>query len=87
MEFLFKEEAEKDLDYWHQTNRLIIKRIESFLKSINQNPFNGIGHPKPLKGNLSGYWSRRINRKHRIIYSVGHNTITIYSARDHYDDK
>jgi len=54
---------------------------------MKQTPFNGIGHPEPLKENLSGYWSRRINRKHRIIYTVEKDTITIYSARDHYDDK
>ena len=87
MEFLFKDEAEDDLDYWYRTNKSIIKRIESLLKSMKQTPFKGIGHPEPLKGNLSGYWSRRINRKHRIIYTVENKTITVYSARDHYDDK
>ena len=87
MEFLFKDEAEDDLAYWYQTNMSIIKKIESLLKSMKQTPFKGIGHPEPLKSNLSGYWSRRINRKHRIIYTVENDTITIYSARDHYDDK
>ena len=87
MEFLFKDEAEEDLDYWHRTNKSIIKKIESLLKSMKQTPFIGIGHPEPLKENLSGYWSRRINRKHRIIYMVEKDIITIYSLRDHYDDK
>ena len=87
MEFLFKNEAEDDLDYWYLTDKSIIKKIESLLKSMKQTPFKGIGHPEPLKGNLSNYWSRRINRKHRIIYTVEKNIITIYSLRDHYDDK
>ena len=65
MEFLFKGEAEDDLDYWYRTNKSIIKKIESLLKSMKLTPFNGIGHPEPLKENLTGYWSRRINRKHR----------------------
>ena len=87
MEFLFKDEAEYDLDYWHRTNKSIIKKIESLLKSIKQTPFKGIGHPEPLKENLSGYWSRRINRKHRIIYMVEKDIITVYSLRDHYDNE
>ena len=87
MEFLFKDEAEDDLDYWFNTNKAIIKKIESLLISMKQTPFKGIGHPEPLKENLSGYWSRRINRKHRIVYTVEKDKITIYSLRDHYDDK
>jgi len=87
MEFLFKDEAENDLNYWLQTNKSILKRIESLLKSIKQTPYKGIGRPELLKGNLSGYWSRRINRKHRIVYTVEKDIITIYSARDHYNDK
>jgi toxin YoeB len=87
MEFLFKNEAENDLIYWHKNNQAMIKKIESLLKSIKENPFNGIGKPEALKENLSGYWSRRINREHRIIYIVENETITIYSLKGHYLDK
>ena len=85
MEFLFKDEAEDDLAYWHQTNMSVIKRIESLLKSMKQTPFRGIGKPEPLKYDLTGKWSRRINRANRIIYSVGNGIITVYSFRGHYD--
>jgi toxin YoeB len=87
MEFLFKETAEKDLTYWHRNNKSIIKKIESLLKAIKENPFGGIGKPEALKNNLSGYWSRRIDREHRIIYKVDEEKeqITIYSLRGHYE--
>ncbi|MDR2125299.1 MAG: Txe/YoeB family addiction module toxin [Prevotellaceae bacterium] len=78
MEFLFKDEAEKDLEYWYKTDKSIIKKIELLLQSIIVTPFTGIGHPEPLRKNLAGYWSRRINREHRIIYTVENNTITVY---------
>jgi toxin YoeB len=84
MEFLFKDEAEADLEYWHRTDIKIIRKIESLLKSIQETPFSGIGKPEALKENLSGYWSRRINREHRILYKVDKDIITIYSLRGHY---
>jgi toxin YoeB len=87
MEFLFKEEAENDLAYWYRKDLSIIKKIESLLKSMKDTPFSGIGHPEPLKENLAGYWSRRINRKHRAVYTVEGDIITIYSLRYHYGKK
>ena len=84
MEFLFKDEAEEDLIYWYRTNKSIIKKIESLLKSMKKNPFSGIGKPEPLKYDFSGKWSRRINKEHRIIYSVEKDIITVYSLRGHY---
>jgi toxin YoeB len=84
MEFLFKEDAENDLDYWYRTDKTVMRKIETLLKSIKENPFTGIGHPEPLRENLSGYWSRRINRKHRLVYTVADNVITIYSLKGHY---
>ena len=87
MEFLFKDEAEDDLAFWYRNNKSIIKKIESLLKSMKETPFSGIGHPEVLKENLSGYWSRRINREHRIVYTVDDEFITIYSLRGHYSDK
>ena len=87
MEFLYKDEAEDDLIYWYKTNKSVIKKIELLLKSIKQTPFSGIGKPEALKENLSGYWSRRINREHRILYTVENDIITIYSLRGHYGVK
>ncbi|MDR1368693.1 MAG: Txe/YoeB family addiction module toxin [Dysgonamonadaceae bacterium] len=85
MEFLFKDEAEFDLGYWYRTDKKIIKKIESLLRSMKETPFEGIGKPEALKENLSGYWSRRINREHRILYKVDNEIITIYSFRGHYE--
>jgi toxin YoeB len=87
MGFLFKAEAEKDLDYWYKKDKSVIKKIESLLKSMEEDPYSGIGHPEQLRANLSGYWSRRINLEHRIIYTVEGEIITIYSLKGHYDDK
>jgi toxin YoeB len=83
MEFLFKDKAEDDLEYWYRTGKSIIKKIEALLGSMKENPFQGIGQPELLKYNLSGYWSQRINREHRIVYSVGDEIITIYSLQGH----
>jgi toxin-antitoxin system, toxin component, Txe/YoeB family len=85
MEFLFKDTAERDLAYWFRHNKPIIKRINALLLDIKQHPFSGLGFPIPLKENLSGYWSRRINKEHRIIYTVEEDTITIYSLKGHYE--
>lgn len=83
MELTFKDEAIKDLEYFSR-NKSILKRIENLFISMKQTPFNGIGKPEPLKHELSGYWSRRINSEHRIVYKVEGNEIVIYSMRGHY---
>jgi toxin YoeB len=85
MEFLFKESAEKDLAYWYRNNKSILKKIEALLKNMKENPFYGIGKPELLKGDLTGYWSRRIDREHRIIYKVQSDKIIILSLRGHYE--
>ncbi|MDR2963550.1 MAG: Txe/YoeB family addiction module toxin [Bacteroidales bacterium] len=82
MEFLFKETAERDLQFFAK-NQKIIKRIEALLKDIQQHPLFGIGKPEALKENLSGFWSRRINREHRIIYTYEEDAVTFYSFRGH----
>ena len=69
MEFRFKTEAENDLIFWHKNDKSVIKKIESLFKDMKVNPFFGLGKPEPLKGNFSGYWSRRINQEHRVILS------------------
>mgnify|MGYP002469552724 FL=1 len=84
---MFLEQAEKDREYWKKTgNKVIMKRITTLLKDIAEHPYIGIGKPEALKYELAGYWSRRINSEHRIIYSVHEEIVTVYvlSMRYHY---
>ncbi len=63
----------------------MLKKINDLIKDIQRNPYEGIGKPEPLKYDLSGYWSRRIDREHRLVYQVDENEIRIYSCKYHYD--
>ena len=87
MEIVFTKNALKDLKYWKkQNNKEILLRIESLLNDIIKNPFEGIGNPEPLKYQLSGYWSRRITKEHRLIYTIKDGKIIIVTAlRYNYD--
>lgn len=90
MEIVFLEQAEKDREYWKKSgNKVIMKRITALLEDIIAHPYTGIGKPEPLKYELAGCWSRRINSEHRIIYSVNDEIITVYvlSMRYHYNKK
>ena len=78
------ENAWDDYLYWQQTDKKILKRINSLIKAIKREPFKGIGEPEPLKHNWSGYWSRRINLKHRLVYKVSDKTLFIAQCRYHY---
>ncbi len=85
MEIEYSPTAKNDLEFWKKAgNKNIQKKITELLHSIIDTPFDGIGKPEPLKHNYSGWWSRRINREHRIIYEVLENKIIIYSFRGHY---
>jgi toxin YoeB len=85
MEIAFVDAAISDLEFWKESSdKKIIQRISQLIESILKTPFKGIGKPEPLKHNLSGYWSRRINREHRIVYRVENNHIIIISLRFHY---
>lgn len=87
MEIEFKTGAFDDLEFWKRSgNGKIQNRITALLKSIASTPENGIGKPEKLKGNLSGYWSRRINKEHRIVYKFDYSSqiVTIYSLKGHY---
>ena len=90
MEIEFKTGAVEDIQFWKQSGNINIqKKISELLSDIVKNPEKGIGKPERLKGVLSGYWSRRINKEHRIIYKIdypGHK-ITIYSLIGHYTKK
>lgn len=85
MEIIFTDKAIKDIQYWKsQRNKPIEERIDKLLQSILQTPFEGIGKPERLKYDLTGYWSRRIDNEHRIVYTVNGEIITIISVRYHY---
>ena len=79
MELVLLEQARKDRDYWKKSgNTKIQNRISALLKDILQHPFTGIGKPEPLKHNLKGLWSRRINDEHRLVYQVSDGMIYVY---------
>lgn len=81
----FTDEALKDIKYWKKVNNIKIqKRISLLLHEIAKHPFEGIGNPEQLKHQLSGYWSRRINKEHRLIYKVMENKVNVISLRFHY---
>lgn len=78
------ENAWEDYLYWQQADKKILKRINTLIKSIKREPFEGLGDPEPLKHNWTGYWSRRIDRQHRLVYKVTSETIIIVQCRYHY---
>ncbi len=80
-------EAWKDYIYWQTQDKKTLKRINQILKDIDRSPYEGIGKPEPLKGNLSGYYSRRIDSSNRIVYRIKNNTIEIIQCGSHYNDK
>ncbi|MFQ0973066.1 Txe/YoeB family addiction module toxin [Gilliamella sp. CG35] len=84
MNKLFSDESWNDYLYWQATDKKMIKRINELLKDISKTPFSGVGKPEALKFNLSGYWSRRINSEHRLVYKIENNCIIILSCRYHY---
>ena len=80
----FTDEAWNDYQYWIENDKKQLKRINLLIKDIDRNPYEGIGKPEPLKANLQGYWSRRIDSLHRIVYAVESNQIVFISFRFHY---
>ena len=78
------ETAWEDYLYWQTTDKKTVKRINVLIKSITREPFSGLGDPEPLKHHWSGYWSRRINREHRLVYKVTDTAIIIVQCRYHY---
>lgn len=72
---------------WLRENKAILKRINQLVKDIRRDPFVGVGKPEPLKGNLTGFWSRRIDKENRIVYAVEEDTVLIISCKGHYNDQ
>jgi toxin YoeB len=84
MKLNFAEQAWEDYLHWQETDRKMVKRIHELIKQATRTPFEGSGKPEPLKHALSGYWSRRINDEHRIVYRVEGDSLLIAQLRFHY---
>jgi toxin YoeB len=84
MKILFAPEAWEDYLYWQEHDKKILKRINELIKAIRREPFSGIGDPELLRFNWSGFWSRRINREHRLVYAIENDTLLIAQCRYHY---
>lgn len=80
----FAEQAWEDYLYWQGTDKKTLRRINELIKEISRTPFDGKGDPEPLRHNWSGYWSRRIDREHRIVYKVIDGEIVVAQCRYHY---
>lgn len=86
MKITFSEDAWEDYLYWQNQDKKTLKKINSLLQSILRSPFEGEGKPESLK-NKTGDWSRRINKKDRLVYRVENNTVIVKQCRNHYDDE
>lgn len=84
MKLIFSEQAWEDYLYWQRVDKKILKRINLLIQEIKRNPYAGIGKPEQLKHALSGYWSRRINDEHRLVYKVEEKSVLLAQFRYHY---
>jgi len=84
MKLIFSENAWNDYLYWQKTDKKVVKRINQLISDIQRSPFEGIGKPEPLKHALSGYWSRRIDSEHRMVYRTNDDAVFIAQLRYHY---
>ena len=84
MSLTFTPSAWDDYQWFMQHDRRLLKRINQLIEGMLRAPFEGIGKPEPLKGDLSGYWSRRINDAHRIVYTVKNEDLIVVACRYHY---
>lgn len=86
MRLEFKRQAFEDIQHWIKTNPRTAKRVMRLIEDTHRDPFGGIGKPEPLKNELSGWWSKRIDGEHRLVYRVEGDCLIIAQARGHYDD-
>lgn len=84
MNVIFTSGAQSDLDYWKQIQPAMVAKINTLIENIQQMPFSGLGKPEPLKYMKQGYWSRRINDCHRLVYKLDNNDLYIIQCRFHY---
>ena len=81
----FSRQAHRESRWWERHDRRVFGKINELLRDIARDPFSGLGKPEPLKGNFSGWWSRRITGEHRLVYQVRRGTIFVAQCRFHYD--
>jgi toxin YoeB len=81
----FEDNGLEDLTYWAKTDLKILKKVIVLSENIAKTPFEGLGKPEPLKGDLQGFWSRRITDEHRLVYAVTKDAIIIIACRRHYE--
>jgi toxin YoeB len=81
---VFSEQAWEDYLYWQKIDRKLLQRVNALIKEIIRTPHSGTGKPEPLKHALTGYWSRRINAEHRIVYKISDGSLLIAQLRYHY---
>ena len=84
MKLIFSENSWEDYLYWQKNDKKNLKRINDLIRDILRNKYQGIGKPEPLKHNLKGYWSRRIDSEHRLVYRIGQSSVLIAQLRHHY---
>jgi toxin YoeB len=84
MNKLFTDEAWKDYLYWNETDKKQLKKINDLIREIDRTPYEGTGKPEALKQNLQGFWSRRIDHEHRIVYKIEDDQVIFVSFRFHY---
>lgn len=82
----FVPDAWEDYLYWHEQDKKTLKRINQLITATARDSFEGIGKPEPLRGDLSGYWSRRIDDKNRLVYRASDSDLVVIACRFHYGD-
>jgi toxin YoeB len=84
VKLVFSERAWSQYLHWQETDRAMLRRLSGLIKECLRHPFEGTGKPEPLKGELAGFWSRRIDREHRLVYRVTATAVEIAQCRHHY---
>lgn len=84
MKIIFMNDAWEDYLHWQQADKAMLRKINGLIKEISRTPFQGTGKPEALRENLSGFWSRRINQEHRLVYKVENGAVIILQCRYHY---
>ena len=85
MKITFSKIAREDYTTWQSEDKRLLKKINELIKDIQRTPYEGMGKPEPLKHDLAGLWSRRIDREHRLVYQVKETEVLIFSCRYYYD--
>ena len=84
MDIIFSTHAWDDYQFWFREDKKMLKKVNELIKQCQRTPFEGIGKPEALKNDLSGWWSRRINHEHRLVYKIDNGKLLIAQCRKHY---